>query len=131
MILGVPHFHVQSIWLDVLPFVEEWLEKSGEHRWSANDILSMLEEQDMQLWVTTGGRLTTIVLTQIINYPQCRECNIFVVSGTLQDDWRACVDDLVTWAAESGCHYISAMARPGFAKAVGWGKRETYIVRAI
>jgi len=62
-----------------------------------------------------------------------RECNVFMISGrmTARDDWRECVEEVVSWAANAGCHYISSMARKGSAKVMGWDIRQTYIVRAI
>lgn len=132
MLIGIPRNSLGVAWPEVLPFVERYLAKAKEHRWEPQDILAMLLERDMQLWVVhNGADILTVVLTQIYNFPRARECNIFMVSGELQDDWRETVDELVRWAAEQGCHYVSAMARKGFAKAVGWDERQVYVVRAI
>lgn len=121
---------VPGFWPFVEGHIEDWLEKAKEHRWEAQDILTMIVESDLQLWIIFDhDRVKTVVLTQILNYPRCRECNIFMVSGELTDDWRQHVESLVTWAEESGCHFVSAMARKGFAKAMGWDERQTYIVR--
>ena len=127
--LGVPALAVPSVWPDVLPFIQGWLDKSKEHRWEASDILTMLNDSELQLWVIHDDGIRTIVLTQLLNYPRCRECNIYMVSGELTDDWREHCDSLVTWAEAQGCHYVTAMARKGFAKAMGWDERQTYIVR--
>ena len=129
-LLGVPVIAIPSVWPDIEPMIQGWLDKSKEHRWEASDILSMLNDNELQLWVIHDDAApTTAVLTQILNYPRCRECNIFMVSGELTDDWREHCDSLVTWAELQGCHFVSAMARKGFAKAMGWDERQTYIVR--
>lgn len=132
MLYGVPDYAVEGAWPCVAPFIERYLAKSKEHRWGAMDILDMLLERDMQLWIVHDDvDVKTVVLTQVHNFPRVRECCIFMVSGELQDDWRETVDELVVWAAGQGCHYVSAMARKGFAKVVGWDERQTYVVRAI
>lgn len=132
MISGVPSDDVETMWPWVMPFVMRYLDKSREHRWNAVDIKDMLLERDLQLWlIHNGDAIKTVVLTQLVNYPRVRECNIFMVCGELLDDWRECNEYLLSWAAEHGCHYASAMARKGFAKAVGWDERQVYVVRAL
>lgn len=134
VLLGIPHDKALALWPLVLPFVERYLEKSKEHRWNAQDLLAAVLERDMQLWVIdTEEGIETVVLTEILNYPRVRECNVFMISGkmTARDDWREVVEEVVAWAAASGCHYISSMARKGSEKVMGWETRQTYIVRTI
>lgn len=135
VLVGISHDKAALFWPLVLPFVERYFAKSKEHRWNANDLLTAVLERNMQLWVipTTEGGIETVVLTEILNYPQVRECNVFMISGkmTARDDWREVVEEVVEWAAAKGCHYISSMARKGSEKAMGWNVRQTYIVRAI
>lgn len=133
-LVGVPDWDVERRWPEILPFVERYFAKSKEHRWNANDLLDAVLERDMQLWVIEEqGKITTVVLTEILNYPRVRECNVFMISGkmTVREDWRDCVEEVVRWAAAQGCHYISSMARRGSEKAMQWDTRQTYIVRAI
>ena len=134
VLVGVPWWGAARRWPEVLPFVERYLRKSKEHRWNAADLLTAVVERDMQLWVVeASGEIDTVVLTQINNYPRIRECNVFMVSGkmTARDDWRDIVGEMVTWAMQSGCHYITSMARRGSAKVMGWDERQIYIVRAL
>lgn len=131
---GIPAEWVERVWPAIEPFVQRWLDKAKEHRWNTNDIKDAISERNMQLWAAEkDGHISTIVLTEILNYPRVRECNVFMVSGemTVRDDWREVVDEVVEWAATQGCHYISSMARKGSEKVMGWGVRQTYIVRAI
>lgn len=133
-IVGVPVWDVERRWPEVLPFIERYLAKSKEHRWNANDLYLSVCERDMQLWIIEEeGKVVTAVLTEIINYPRVRECNVFMISGkmTVIEDWRDSVEEIVKWAAAQGCHYISSMARRGSEKAMQWNVRQTYIVRAI
>ena len=134
ILTGVPHWDAERRWPEVLPFIEQYFRKSGEHRWEAADLKQSVLDRDMQLWVIdTPEGVETVVLTELLNYPRCRECNVFMISGkmTVRDDWREAVEEVVRWAAGSGCHYISSMARKGSAKAMGWDLRQTYIVRTL
>lgn len=131
---GVPHWDVERRWPECLPFVERYIAKSKEHRWNVDDLKAAVLDRDMQLWVIDeSGEIETVVLTEITNYPRVRECNVFMISGkmTVREDWRDVVEEVVEWAAENGCHYITSMARKGSEKAMGWEVRQTYIVRAI
>lgn len=132
MFTGISAAAVPQVWPSVLPYVERFLAKSKEHRWDASDIYNDLVEHDKQLWVSfKGDDVGTFVITEIINYPRCRECNVFMVCGELQADWRESTETLVEWAAAQGCHYFSATARPGFTRLLGWETRQTYIVRGV
>lgn len=135
-LIGVPAFAAHSVWPHVLPYVERYLRKAKEHRWSAADLLANIEDSSQQLWLLPNaetGKLETVIMTELINYPQCRECNVFMVSGkmTTREGWREIVEEMVDWAASKGCHYVSSMARRGSEQAMGWEARQTYIVRGI
>jgi hypothetical protein len=136
VLIGVPSEAAVTIWPLCLPFIEQYFTKSKEHRWNSNDLLNAVLGRDMQLWVILAGEaeeIETVVLTEIVNYPRVRECNVFMISGkmTVRHDWREVVEEVVEWAASQGCHYISSMARKGSEKAMGWEVRQTYIVRAV
>lgn len=133
-LVGVPSFAAEECWPEIEHYVQSFIDKAKEHRFETSDILRSIIDRDRQLWIVTDdGALTTVVITEIINYPRCRECNVFMVSGnmTTLDQWRDIVEKVVEWAAESGCHYVSSMARRGSMKAMGWEDRQTYIVRGI
>lgn len=131
---GVHRDHVLILWPDIEPYIDRCFAKAKEHRWNSGDVLHLLMNRDLQLWCyyEPGVDLPIyIVLTELINYPRCRECNIFMVCGELHDDWRDDVENVVEWARLNGCQWVTAMARPGFAKAVGWERRQTYVVRGL
>lgn len=130
-LVGVPWMQIAELWPAVGPLIEQCYAKSKEHRYNAEDIKRMLTARDLQLWMVEGdGYPKLMIITQIVNYPQARECNIFMVCGTMPDDWHDILASLKKWAACAGCQYISAMARKGWAKYkfAGWDVRETYVV---
>lgn len=131
-LVGMPAEALNEAWPVLEPFVERMLKKVREHRWEASDIRSMIAERELQVWLKIVDRkVVGVVLTQILNFPRVRECNVFMTSGQLLDDWSESCEILIAWAAAQGCHYISALARKGVAKTVGWDERTIYIARAI
>lgn len=131
-IYKVDPWRVNEHWREVEPLVASCLGKAKEHRWIPADIWYRLMEDTLQLWlIKEDERIKTIVLTELIVYPRAKECNVFMVSGELLDDWRNDLDNLLKWAKDFGYEYASSMARKGFAKAVGWEQRQTYIVGVL
>lgn len=131
-LIGVPAIAVPSVWPDIAPMIEHCLDKSREHRFSLGDIYSMLAGSDLQAWVVTEGKgVKTIVLTQVIVYPQAKECVVFMAVGEYPENWREITDGLVTWAQSIGCTHASAYMRRGLLKRMGWDERQTYCVRAL
>lgn len=132
MLTGMPAAALDEAWPVLEPFVERMLRKVREHRWDAADIREMIAERELQVWLKIKDKqVVGVILTQILNFPRARECNVFMTSGELLEDWSESQDILLAWAAEQGCHYISALARKGVAKTVGWDERTIYIARAI
>lgn len=130
---GVPWFQVPDTWDVVEPFVAKCFDKYGEHRWNPDDILQLLIKKDLQLWlVVEDDAICTVVLTNILCYPRCKELNIFMVSGRRPENWEADVlDNLIEWGKSHGCQYVTSMGRRGFTKMPGWDCRQTYMVRGI
>ncbi|MNM37106.1 hypothetical protein D3C81_478290 [compost metagenome] len=128
---GVQADDVPSAWHIVSPLVHQYLTESREHRWEAADILAMILERDAQLWLVVGDAgLLAVVITRIVQYPQAKECDLFMVHGELPDDWPAHLEQLCTWAQAQGCESTAAMARKGQARRFdGWQSRQIYIVR--
>lgn len=103
--------------------VQRALTKVKDHRYEPEDIRDALKERGMQLWVALEGTdLAAILVTQILNFPRCRECDLFIWSGRMTDDWREHLKTVEEWAAAQGCHYMGTHSRLGSAKFVGYEK---------
>lgn len=132
MLIGVPWFDVDSVWAQVEPFVHRCLRKSGEHRYWASDIREMVERREAQLWIQGFPEVDGVVLTKIQKYPRATECVIFMVCGTLKEEWKSQLFALVEGSTSLGCTHASAYVRPGFMKLLDdWEQRQTYIVRKL
>lgn len=132
-LVGVPVDAVPSMWPDVRPFIVRCLNKAKEHRWDADDILTLLMDRKLQLFIVAGwGGITSVVLTEILVYPRCKELGLFMWCGELHESWEQHGEQLAQWARSMGCSTMSAMARRGFAtKLPHWDERQTYIVRVL
>lgn len=117
----------------VAPFVVRCLNKSKEHRWNVDDIYNLVMERKLQLFVVEDwDRLLSVVLTEVLVYPRCKELGIFMWCGELHDGWREHTEQLAQWAKNMGCSTMSATARRGFtALSSFWDERQTYIVRVL
>lgn len=121
--VGVPADQVQSVWHEVRPQVARCFKKIKEYRWEPEDILHALQCRDMQLWISLdGGGLCAILITRLVAYPRALECELFMWSGRMTDDWREQLETVENWAREQGCHYMSTLSRPGSVKFVGYTK---------
>lgn len=130
--LAVPFFAIESVWDSVEPFVERCFAKAQEHRYDPTDIKALLQERSMQLWIVhEGSVLKMVVMTEILNFPRCRELDLAFLCGEFTEDWRTHLDFLIEWAAEQGCHYVSTTTRPGMAKTLGWGVERMYTKRVV
>lgn len=132
-LIGVPVDAVPSVWHMVAPFVTRCLNKAKEHRWDVDDIWALVMDRKLQLFVVEGGDgLVSVVLTEILVYPRCKELSVFMWCGEFHEDWQDHTEQLAQWARAMGCSTMSAMARRGFVATMAhWDERQTYIVRVL
>lgn len=131
-LVGVPVDAVPSIWPMVSPFVVRCFNKAREHRWNADDILNLLMDRKLQLFVVEDwDRLVSVVITEVLVYPRLKELNVFMWCGEFHDNWQDHMEQLAQWAKGMGCSTMSATARRGFVKMPVWDERQTYLVRVL
>lgn len=132
-LVGVPVDAVPGIWPEVAPFVTRCLNKAREHRWNTQDILTLIMDRKLQLFVVEDWQgLVSVVLTEILVFPRCKEMNVFMWCGKFHEDWAEHTEQLAQWAKTMGCSTMTAMARRGFSKAMPqWDERQTYVVRVL
>lgn len=133
-LIGVPSALARSVWPKVVGHIEACLVVFDEHRWHTDDILAGIEARDYQLWVMGAPELKCVVVTEILNYPRAKECNIFLVAGEIPGGWDEPLEKMAQWAKEQGCTHVSTSGRPGVAKKfkdLGYDVRQTYCVKAL
>ena len=111
----------QNIAMDSWPHVKEFLEHATEPargRMSASDIMGLVSDGLMQLWlVSDGTELCAVVVTEIIKYPQLTVCRVAFMAGKDRKKWLHLLDDIEGWARdEQRCTRMEAFVRPGLAR---------------
>jgi hypothetical protein len=112
---GVLSRHVPIVWPVIEGFIARALEYA-DGRYAANDILLRLLRRDMQLWLGVD-RLETIrgvCVTEIVNYPRSRRCELFLAAGRDPRRWMGALDTIESWARDQGCDAIECKGRPGW-----------------
>lgn len=131
-LVGVPVQMVRAIWPVIEPMVDRCFKKAKEHRMAPEHVLTMLLDRSLQLWIyESDGEIKSIIITQILNHPLAKECNVFMIVGILPDDWKQSIEQVEEWAISVGCTHMTAAARRGFIKLSGWDELQTYCVRAL
>lgn len=126
-VVGVQPEVIDSLWPTVEPLVQRCFDKVGEYRWEPADVLELLRQAKLQLWLCVGdteddARFYNIIVTSIEVYPRAKECVVWLLSGKLPKDWRGCFEEIKTWAKFMGCSHVSAYTRPGLVKLTGMEK---------
>jgi hypothetical protein len=126
VLCGVPSRRVEALWPAICPFVRRALDHA-EGRYAAEDVLDALLKGQMQLWVATGNGIEAILVTEIVDYPRQRRCNLFLSAGHALE---ACLDhlgEIEAWARARGCDAIEAGGRPGWERVLP-GFRRTHVL---
>lgn len=113
---GVLSTHIDEVWGDVLPYLKATLAHPSS-RHDVGSIWKALHEQDMQLWVAYDeGRCTGFCITQIINYPVEKSCQVIFGGGILEKSWQDFLLIIEEWANSNACHSVEVLGR------LGWNK---------
>jgi hypothetical protein len=113
---GVLSDGIDDVWPDFFPYLQATLQR-GNERHDAASIWKALHEKDMQLWLAyddSGCR--GFCITQVINYPCEKSCQIIFGGGIFDKNWRGFLDHIEDWARFNGCHSIEILGR------IGWNK---------
>lgn len=124
---GVRSDRIEALWPRVLPFVDRALGHAGG-RYAAEDVLSALLKAQMQLWIAVGGdRIEAVLVTEIVDYPRQRRCNLFLGAGNALEACLAHLPAIEAWARAQGCDAIEAGGRPGWERVLP-GFRRTQVM---
>ena len=134
--IGVQPEVVESLWPTVEPLIQRCFDKVKEYRWAPSDVLELLQQAKLQLWLCVGEaeddtKFYNVVITSIEIYPRAKECVVWLLCGKLPKDWRECLEELHIWAKFMGCTHMSAYTRPGLIKITGMSKGLTRCYRGL
>lgn len=117
-LLDVPAPSIPEWWEAgvVRDMIEDACRYSGG-RYMVSDILDLLLQQKMQLWVAMENHeVLGIGLTEIIKFPQLKECRVICATGTNVNLWAHFIQKIEKWAVLQGCEKMMIVCRPGWEK---------------
>lgn len=101
----------------------------GNGERTVDDIAIELIEGTKQLWMySSEDELLGTVLTEIIQHPQKKVCQITHLGGESMMDIINDIQEIEAWAKLNDCSDIQVIGRRGWIKALqGYGYKERYI----
>lgn len=127
-LVAIPASDLDAMWPQIGAQMDE-LAKTSRGRLTAKDIARAVRERDMQLWCAVDGEARSLMTTQLLNFPQVRECRLVGAQGQNAERWLDLWPMIETWAIANGCALISAECRPGWKRLLGRvGMGETALV---
>lgn len=122
----IPPGHVPLLWPHVSGYIKAALDREASGRYALDDVLHLLLTQQAALWIAwRGDTVDAAVVTQIVHYPQCKDCRIWLVGGHHMRGWVTQIRDMIEdFARYNGCAFVSGGFRRGWLRIGGSGWRE-------
>lgn len=101
--------------------IKEYLEGAAKYtygRYTVDDIKDCITDYNYHLWVAfEGTEFYGAVVTEIVDYPQCRMLAMQFTGGKELKKWKDPMLALLRrWARDNGCVKIESPGRPGWAR---------------
>ena len=107
---------VEYVWDKVEPILARAVSRS-EGELKTNDILDLITEGDMQLWIVSENKeIIAALVTQIITYPQKRILRLVSLAGEDFNKFKHFLDRVQSFAIQSGCTALELWGRKGWKK---------------
>jgi len=106
---------LQEVYPEVYPYLEQALAVNNEY--SLDSCISSILVGDSQLWVAGADEVLGAVVTEVIQYPQCKKMVIHLCAGTGLNEWMqeglGAIEEL---AEKSECTAVTIYGRAGWKK---------------
>ena len=107
---------VAYIWEKVAPLLDK-VQEHTEGEVESDDFLEPLTHGDMQLWIVTeDSELHSVMITQIIPYPQKKVLRVISLSGSEFNKLNEFQAMLESFAIRTGCSSLELWGRKGWKK---------------
>lgn len=84
---------------------------------TTDDVLTTLCSGDRQIWIVHfNEKIEACFITEIINYPQAKNCRLIIGTGKGRQYWQHWRGILEQWAKSIGCTSMEVFARTGWKK---------------
>ena len=103
---------VDEMW----PQIEDLLDRVADERVLVEDIYQFVSEGRWMLWVCEVPDtfvLTTVIITEFIEYPQVTNLRIIFLSGD-DEDWAYGIHVFEDFARVNKCHSLEVLGRKGW-----------------
>jgi hypothetical protein len=119
-------YAVEEMW----PQIEPLLDRVADEKVTLEDIYRFVMEGRWMLWVIENPDsfiLTTVIITEFIEYPQVTNLRIIFLSGD-DEDWAYGIHVLEDFARVNKCHTLEVLGRKGWERVLrGRGYKLNYI----
>lgn len=128
--------YLPECWLvgTVRAMIEDACSHSGG-RYEVMDILNLLLQQRMQLWVAVEDvEPLAIALTEIVQFPHVKECRVLCATGNDMKMWSNFIRQIEEWAQDNECRKMLVIARAGWEKVLkpyGYEKNHVQLERDL
>lgn len=117
-----PPEHLLNLPSKVAGWIQDALDKGNGER-TLQDVFSEILQNKKQLWVRSEEEeFTTAAVTQVIDTPQKRICEITYLGGVAAKntgfDFLDGISVIEDWARENGCTDITAIGREAWVRAL-------------
>ena len=118
---------VEYMWAEVEPILDR-VKEHTEGELETSDFLHLLNNGEMQLWVSVeGNEVEAAMVTQIITYPQKKILRIISLAGHDFKRLRPSQELVESFAVQQNCTALEMWGRKGWKKLLtDW--QDTYIV---
>ena len=102
---------------------------------TALDILRMVGDGRMQLWIFSKEEIEAVMVTELLEYPQRKVCSIVCFAGRgMRGVFEEAREYVVNWALANGCEGIEARCRPSMVRMLarlGFNEKYTIVKLAL
>lgn len=130
----IPTRHIETVWNLAAPFLGKALD-SGSQRTTLDELFESLISGERQLWMIFDGgqgRVRAAVVTEIIQYPVDKACQIVACGGYKMKDWLQHLAVVEDYAQKEGCTFMEVAGRPGWENVLpGYVKRMVILEKSL
>lgn len=114
MLGGIRSDQARAVWPLAAPILARAIARAPE-RYSLQTTLDLIEDRSLQLWLAGEGSLRSVLVTEVIAYPQQKACRGVFAAGDLRD-FITGIPMVEGWAKAEGCGSIEFNGRRGWEK---------------
>ena len=123
-VCDVPIAHLPAVWPRIEHFVAKALELDECRRFLPIDVYQLLMAGTGRLWLSCdrgAQEFDAAGVTEIIQYPRCRECLVWFLAGKHMHEWEREMREMVeAYARFEGCGHLATFGRPGWERVSGF-----------